>query len=339
MGQNGGKDDDNTRRRRTSSLPSHEPIVQRNAKKQRRWKNCRSITVPTWKQLQLFFAQLLLWISSVFTVQSQKCVKNKNSYHAGRPVVGEQSSSSFVPNVINTNVLLNNDDPTHKELLLQRYGERIEKLSQQDKLSKNLYGCRIPKCCWSRTVFHDERHWRIRTIRRCSGLSWGHFAKRRRYICTEGLDQRKHQNWARIGSYNLCLQGNYGVEIRIMSVNKDNSHSWVRISHGPKQTGHGLEQHWAANFRSSARRICVMTECKWFCKPIKGKSKTTKTRFCQLIHKIFPYWREFGLMSNQENNRYPIIQCRRKLIHLLRHGSLPRKQWWSSSILENKRWS
>ena len=29
-----------------------------------------------------------------------------------------------------------------------------------------------------------------------------------------------------------CLQGKYGVEIRIMSVNRDNSHSWVRISHG-----------------------------------------------------------------------------------------------------------
>ena len=29
-----------------------------------------------------------------------------------------------------------------------------------------------------------------------------------------------------------CLQGKYGVEIRIMSANKDNSHSWVRISHG-----------------------------------------------------------------------------------------------------------
>ena len=28
------------------------------------------------------------------------------------------------------------------------------------------------------------------------------------------------------------LPGKYGVEIRIESVNKDNSHSWVRISHG-----------------------------------------------------------------------------------------------------------
>ena len=29
-----------------------------------------------------------------------------------------------------------------------------------------------------------------------------------------------------------CLQGKYGAEIGIESVNKDNSHSWVRISHG-----------------------------------------------------------------------------------------------------------
>ena len=45
------------------------------------------------------------------------------AYHAGRPVVGEQSSSSFVLNMINTNVPLNNDDPTLKKYLLQRYGE------------------------------------------------------------------------------------------------------------------------------------------------------------------------------------------------------------------------
>ena len=54
----------------------------------------------------------------------------------GKPVVGGQSSSSFVLSVIKTNMLLDNDDRVHKDLLLQKYGERIEKLSQQDKLSK-----------------------------------------------------------------------------------------------------------------------------------------------------------------------------------------------------------
>ena len=57
-------------------------------------------------------------------------------YRTVKPVVGGQSSSSFVPIVIKTNVCLDNDDRAHKDLLLQRYGERIEKLSQQDRLSK-----------------------------------------------------------------------------------------------------------------------------------------------------------------------------------------------------------
>ena len=37
--------------------------------------------------------------------------------------------------VINTEVPLDCDDPANQDLLLQQYGERIEKLSQQDKLS------------------------------------------------------------------------------------------------------------------------------------------------------------------------------------------------------------
>ena len=47
-----------------------------------------------------------------------------------------QSSSSLVLSVIKTEVLLDCDDPANQDLPLQQYGERIEKLSQQDKLSK-----------------------------------------------------------------------------------------------------------------------------------------------------------------------------------------------------------
>ena len=55
-----------------------------------------------------------------------------------------QSISSFVPSVIKTNMPVNDDDSTHKEFLLQRYRERIEKLSQQGQIEQILYGCRIP---------------------------------------------------------------------------------------------------------------------------------------------------------------------------------------------------
>ena len=43
---------------------------------------------------------------------------------------------SIVLSAIKTEVSLDRDDPTNQDLLLQQYGERIEKLSQQDKLSK-----------------------------------------------------------------------------------------------------------------------------------------------------------------------------------------------------------
>ena len=53
-----------------------------------------------------------------------------------QPVVGGQSSSSFVPSVIKTEVPLDCDDFASEDLLLKRNGEGIEKLSQPVKLSK-----------------------------------------------------------------------------------------------------------------------------------------------------------------------------------------------------------
>ena len=44
-----------------------------------------------------------------------------------QPVVGGQLSSSIVPSVIKTEVPLDCDDRARKDLLLQQYGERIEK--------------------------------------------------------------------------------------------------------------------------------------------------------------------------------------------------------------------
>ena len=51
-----------------------------------------------------------------------------------KPVVGGQSSSSI--SVIKTEVPLDRDGRAHKDVLLRQYAERIEKLLQQDRLSK-----------------------------------------------------------------------------------------------------------------------------------------------------------------------------------------------------------
>ena len=56
-------------------------------------------------------------------------------------------------------------------------------------------------------------------------------------IWPERLDSREHPNWTRVGSHSQLLQGKYGVEIRIESVNRQFSlvgqnFSWM------KQVGH-----------------------------------------------------------------------------------------------------
>ena len=55
------------------------------------------------------------------------------------------------------------------------------------------------------------------------------------------------------------LQCKHGVEIRIESINKDNSHSWVRISHGLKKLVTDLNnkeagRQRAGNLRDAVRR-------------------------------------------------------------------------------------
>ena len=69
-----------------------------------------------------------------------------------------------------------------------------------------------------------------------------------------------------------CLQGKYGVEIRIKSVHKDHSHSWVRISHGLNKLVTDLPAH-----------------------PLK----------------LYLLEKEFGPILNHKIIRPPIIQCRR----------------------------
>ena len=62
----------------------------------------------------------------------------------------------------------------------------------------------------------------------------------REYILPRDEDSSEPKSWIQGNTKSVpvlevatcCLHGKYGVEIKIMSVNRDNSHSWVRISHG-----------------------------------------------------------------------------------------------------------
>ena len=67
-----------------------------------------------------------------------------------------QSSSSLVLSVINTEVPLDCDDPSNQDLLLQQYGERMEKLSQKDKLSNFSMDAGFLNVVAIRQYFHEK---------------------------------------------------------------------------------------------------------------------------------------------------------------------------------------
>ena len=150
----------------------------------------------------------------------------------GQPVVGGQSSSSFVPSVIKTEVPLDCDDRARKDLSLQHYGERIEKLSQQDRLSE------LCKDAGFLIVVGIGQYFMTKDTAEFSQFTDALAC--REYTLPRDEEASAPKGWIRgntkIGPVlevaTRCPHGKYGVEIRIMSMNRDNSHSWVRISHG-----------------------------------------------------------------------------------------------------------
>ena len=99
--------------------------------------NCQYTIALTRERLKLFFAQLFPSISSVFTEPCQRCAKNVTPamIEQGDLLWQDNLNPLFVPSVMKTHIPLT-DDPAHKDFLLQRYQERIEKLSQQDRVIK-----------------------------------------------------------------------------------------------------------------------------------------------------------------------------------------------------------
>ena len=138
----------------------------------------------------------------------------------------------FVPSVIKTEVPLDCDDLARKDLLLQQYEERIEKLSQQDKLSKFCVDAGFLN------VVEIGQYFMTKDTEEFSQFT--NTVACREYTLPRDEEASEPKGWIRgnttIGPVlevaTSCLHGKYGVEIRIMSMNRDNSHSWVRISHG-----------------------------------------------------------------------------------------------------------
>ena len=105
-----------------------------------------------------------------------------------------------------------------------------------------------------------------------------------------------------------CLQGKYGVEIRIESMNKDNSHSWVRISRDLNKLVTNLNKEQDDNEKETSEKQFEDYELKSNARanasPSKAKAKPQRRTSASSSTKTRP-------ISNHKIFRPPIIQCQR----------------------------
>ena len=250
---------------------------------------------------------------SLYGAVAEMCEEYETLHDRTRqPVVGEKSSSSFVPNVIKTDVPLDSDDRAHKDLLLQKYGERIEKLSQQDKLSKFCMDAGFLK------VLEIGQYFMTKDTEEFSQFTDP--VACREYTLPREEEASEPKGWIRgntkIGPVlevaTCCLQGKYGVELRIISMNKDNSHScgseslmdqtnWSRI--------------WTTMSRKPQKCSSKNMRWDWMRVTLHADQRPKKNHKDENLpahpHKPYLLVKEFGPMLNQENIQSPIMKCRR----------------------------
>ena len=263
------------------------------------------------------------------TEQSQMCVRNTHPAMLEQEdlfLVG-QSDPLFVPGVMKTHTPLT-DDPAQEDLL-QKYEERVDKLSQQN---------RVIKFCTDAgflTTVDVGQYFMTKDTEEFSQFTES--VACREYTLPRAEDSSEPKGWIRgntkIGPVlevtTSYLQGKHGVEIWIESVNKDNSHSWVIISHGLKKLVTNLNNKDEDDNEQETSEIQVgedalklnagdfASRSKAKAKPQRRDSVSSSTRTKLIGERTW---------TDVEPGKYSLSDYSvwKKLIRLLRHGSLPR---------------
>ena len=138
---------------------------------------------------------------------------------------------SIVLSEIKAEVPLQNDDPSHHQILWHQYEERNRSLSQESKVSK---------FCMDAGFAHVVEVGQYFMTKDTGDFTQFHAMACREYTLPRDDESSQPGGWiqgnTRIGPVlevtTSYLYGKYEIEIRIWSLSQDNSHSWVRISYG-----------------------------------------------------------------------------------------------------------
>ena len=138
---------------------------------------------------------------------------------------------SLVLGEIKAEIPLQNENPLNHQILWQQYIERIESLSPESKVSRFCMEAGFMRVVEVGQYFMTKDTGDFRQFRSVAC---------REYTLPRDDPASQAKGWIqgnmRIGPVlevtTSCQYGKHGIEIRIWSVDQDNSQSWVRISYG-----------------------------------------------------------------------------------------------------------
>ena len=260
---------------------------------------------------------------SIYGAVSDLCEEYNSCQTRTRKLV-VTSDPLFAPADLLVTTLTPSIETPAQENLLQKHKERVEKLPQPDQLKKICTDAGFLKTVevgqYFMTKYTDEL------------LQFAESVACREYTLPRDEKSSDPKGWIRgntqIGPMlevtTSYLQGKHGVEIRIESVNKDNSHSWVRISHGLNKLVTDLiaKEYDDDEQETSTTKTEVFASAgrpKAKAKPRRPSSAYSSSRTVPIIGRI---WIEIE-SGAQFDQAYPVAKRRNTL---LRHGELPREE-------------
>ena len=128
-----------------------------------------------------------------------------------------------------------------------------------------------------------------------------------------------------------CLQGKYGVEIRIKSMNEDDSHSWVRISHGLNKLVTDLSNKENDNNEQETSEmqfedVALKTNVLACASRSKAKAKPQRRSLASYSTKTIPIGERTWADIEPEDYSPIAYSVSKQLSTLLRHGDLLREE-------------
>ena len=180
----------------------------------------------------------------------------------GQPVI--LVGQSIVLGEIKAEVPVHDEDPRDDQIILQQYVQQVESLSLENRVSKF---CKQPG--FMRVVEVGQYF-----VTRNAG-EFQQTVACREYTLPKGWIQGNMRIGPVLEVTTSFQHFKYGIEIRIESVNQDNSHSWVRISDGTVKYVNDFIKDDTENLADPQEEEDVPRSSGVVAAKLKAKSKTS----------------------------------------------------------------